>query len=240
MCAISDVRGQTMTEVECRPERLDVAYSAGARHHYEQIRPPPPPPTRIRQAPGLNTLSDTLLLKILASIPQRNLISSLCQVSKRFHRLSWHPSLWTTLIFNEADNVGGLGDECIEYLLCRLARRSSAGPLGIQAEFVRNIVVKRPSGATDFTDQSLVLISQKCPNLRRLELRNCPNITDEGLTTLTQACRTSLMAINVSGKCTVASFFSTHATPFPHECEMMSFVMHLGEASHIVSLFTTH
>ena len=222
MCAISDARGQTMTEVECRPERLDVAYSAGPRHHYEQIRPPPPPPTRIRKAPGLNTLSDTLLLKILASIPQRNLISSLCQVSKRFHRLSWHPSLWTTLIFNEADNVGGLGDECIEYLLCRLARRSSAGPLGIHAEFVRNIVVKRPSRATDFTDQSLVLISQKCPNLRRLELRNCPNITDEGLMTLTQACRTSLMAINVSGKCTVASFFSTHATPFPHEWEMTS------------------
>ena len=203
VCANSD--SQTMTEVECRPERLDVAYTT--RHHYEQIRPPPPPPTRIRQAPGLNTLSDTLLLKILASIPQRNLISSLCQVSKRFHRLSWHPSLWTTLIFNEADSMGGLGDECIEYLLCRLARRSSAGPLGIQAEFVRNIVVKRPSGATDFTDQSLVLISQKCPNLRRLELRNCPNITDEGLMTLTQACRTSLMAINVSGKCALRTQF---------------------------------
>ena len=150
---------------------------------------------------GFDDLSNDLILKILSKLSTVDL--SLCaQVCRRFYFLAWEPILWKSI------SIDGTGSKCInaDHAIMSMLKVLSRNPSSClsnsqntsfkQTSLVQNIVINDCSSLTDI---GLLCISDKCPDLRRLELPNCAEITNIGIQALVTSC-TSLDYLNLKGK----------------------------------------
>ena len=148
---------------------------------YREVPPAPaPPPQLIRLdskklrvsykkilSNGFDSLSDDLVLKILAYLP-KNLLCQLSRVCRRFYFLAWQPQLWSQIDLSVTNC-----DEAVRNVLRH------------HGENVLKICLNNSSG---FSDVGLEIIANHCPHLRHLEVKNCRNITNGALQKLLHKC----------------------------------------------------
>ena len=143
---------------------------------------------------GLTLLSlpDLLLTRILSHLPSLHL-ARLSNTSRRLRRLSWQPELWTTIALSEERlDV----DKAIRSILGRLVWGGGREEPLRGASSVETV---RLGGCTRLTDRTLALLARNCPQLQRLELQRCRNVTNGGLLDLMTRC-SKINHLDLTGK----------------------------------------
>ncbi|XP_072019801.1 uncharacterized protein [Amphiura filiformis] len=131
-------------------------------------------------------VADDIITKILAYLPTKYLCRS-SRVCRRWHRLAWQPSLWSSLkITGKHTDV----DSALSVLICRLCSETPYVCLTLQ-----RIVL---NGCERLTDKGLRLISERCPELLHLELKGCNNVSNEVVFGIVSKCA-SLDYLDVTG-----------------------------------------
>ena len=158
-------------------------------------------------------LSNELILRILSYLCTLDIC--LCaKVSRRFYFLAWEPSLWKTVTLDGQKFKCLNGDYALQSLLNILSRdpvspvtKNAQSMSFKQASSVENIMINNCSTVSDI---GLLNISDRCPELRRLELSNCKEITNSGVQSIATLC-TSLDHLDLTGNvfnCYSESIFS--------------------------------
>ncbi|CAG8599582.1 19828_t:CDS:2 [Racocetra fulgida] len=126
------------------------------------------------------TLPNEITLLILSYLNQQTRIKIL-RVSKAFRNIVYTPTLWReTIVYN----TRGFGSEALEIL--KRVHSLSARASGLDDEFVRKLVMGLPGqslrvldlSVNDITDKTVFYIGNHCPNLQKLFLEGCEEITD--------------------------------------------------------------
>ena len=128
----------------------------------------------------LLSLNDTLLTRILSHVRSSKDLVMVSTTCSRLRVLAWQPQLWTRVSFT--NDVMLATDTAMRSILARLVWTRDTGH---GAESVTCITL---SGCTRTTDRSLALIARNCPQLRRLELQRCRNVTNGGILDLVTRC----------------------------------------------------
>ena len=178
-------------EKSATPSPLDLGYQT-LEHSYDgesslSSEEPGPP-----GAASLLCLPDLLLSKVLAHLPTLHLVrvSSTC---RRLRRLSWQPELWSTILLSdERLDV----DKVIRSILARLVWGGGREEPLRGASCVETV---RLGGSARLTDRTLALLARNCPQLSRLELQRCRNVTNGGLLDLMTRC-TKINHLDLTGK----------------------------------------
>ena len=146
-------------------------------------------------------LSNELILKILSNLSTIDIC--LCaQVCRRLYFLAWEPKLWKSINLdgNRLKNINA--DHAILSLFKVLSRDPSCSisngknPNFKQSSSIQNVVI---NSCSTLSDNGLLHISDRCPELRRLELPNCSEITNTGIQAIATLC-TSLDHLDLMGK----------------------------------------
>ncbi|KAF0504220.1 RNI-like protein [Gigaspora margarita] len=126
------------------------------------------------------TLPNEITLLILSYLNQQTRIK-IFRVSKAFRNIIYSSILWReTIIYN----TRGFGNEALEIL--KRVHALSARASGLNDEFVRKLVLGLPGqslrvldlSVNDITDNTVFYIGNNCPNLQKLFLEGCDEITD--------------------------------------------------------------
>ena len=150
---------------------------------------------------SFDQLSNKLIVKILSHL----CIIDICvcaKVCRRFYFLAWEPSLWKALELDCQRFTYINADYALQSLLNVLSR-DPVSPLSKgqndpfrQASLVENVII---NSCSTLSDIGLLSISNRCPELRRLELNNCKEITNAGIQAIATSC-TSLDHLELTGK----------------------------------------
>ena len=139
--------------------------------------------------PGLDSLPDPVLLRILSNLRSDQLVRC-ARVSRRFYFLAWDPALWHHVSLEGAGATVD-ADLALKTIVRLLSRNASR--LGDTVESLRL------GGCPRLTDRGLAIVARRCPNLRRLEVQGCSGVTNGGLMDLVTKCQ-ALNHLDVSGE----------------------------------------
>ncbi|CAG8559694.1 8340_t:CDS:2 [Cetraspora pellucida] len=126
------------------------------------------------------TLPNEITLLILSYLNQQTRIKIL-RVSKAFRNMVYTSALWReTIVYN----TRGFGSEALEIL--KRVQSLDARASGLDDDFVRKLVMGLPGqslkvldlSVNDITDKTVFYIGNNCPNLQKLFLEGCEEITD--------------------------------------------------------------
>ena len=120
-------------------------------------------------------LSDSVVLKVLSYLNTNDLVKC-SRVSRRFYFLAWDPDLWTDITLTGEETDADLALKTVMRLLSRNSVKHSPQSLTL-------------NGCQRLTDRGLAIIARTCPQLLRLEVQNCINITNGGLMDLVSKCQ---------------------------------------------------
>lgn len=136
-----------------------------------------PPPTRLthplirlasrpqKEQASIDRLPDHSMVQIFSFLPT-NQLCRCARVCRRWYNLAWDPRLWRTIrLTGETINV----DRALKVLTRRLCQDTPNVCLMLETVIV--------SGCRRLTDRGLYTIAQCCPELRRLEVSGCYNIS---------------------------------------------------------------
>ena len=140
--------------------------------------------------PGLASLPDDLLLRILASCDAVTR-ARLGRASRRLLRLAWTPGLWTSVRLT-GDTAHGDTDTAVRAILSVLARGDPSHVAGR----VRCVSL---AFCSRLSDSGLSTVSRLCPALTRLELTSCKLVTNTGLADLVTRCP-RLQHLDITGE----------------------------------------
>ncbi|CAG8459162.1 3390_t:CDS:2 [Dentiscutata heterogama] len=126
------------------------------------------------------TLPNEITLLILSYLNQQTRIKIL-RVSKAFRNIIYSSILWHEAIIY---NSRGFGNEALEIL--KKVHSLSARASGLDDEFVRKLAMGPPGqslrvldlSVNDITDKTVFYIGNNCPNLQKLFLEGCDEITN--------------------------------------------------------------
>ena len=133
-------------------------------------------------------LPDAVVVHVLSFLTTNQLIRC-SRVSRRFYFLAWEPDLWTHVCLTGESLDADLALKTIVRLLSRNA-------LTTVKQNIQTLVL---NGCQRLTDRGLAIVARTCPQLARLEIQNCANITNGGLMDLVSKC-VLLDHLDVSGK----------------------------------------
>ncbi|GAB1609346.1 F-box/LRR-repeat protein 7-like [Argonauta hians] len=140
---------------------------------------------RTRPSP-FQFLTDDIIVSIFSHL-NTNQLCKCARVCKLWYRLSWDPTLWTSIVLNSPSlDV----DWAVRCLTKHLSYNTPTVCVIVERINLNN--------CDQLTDKGLYTISKRCPELRRLEVHNCVNITNSGLFDLISNCA-NLVYLNVSG-----------------------------------------
>ena len=146
-------------------------------------------------------LPNELILKILSNLCTLD-ICVCAKVCRKFYFLAWEPMLWNSITLDGNKLQYLNADYAIKSLLNVLSRDPSSAmannhniPLK-QSSLVEKIFL---SNCSTISDTGLLCISDRCPELRQLELRNCKEVTNSGIQAIATLC-TSLDHLDLTGK----------------------------------------
>ncbi len=131
-------------------------------------------------------LPDSVILKILSFLDTNDLVRC-SRISRRFYFLAWEPDLWSEITLTGENTDADLALKTVMRLLARNSVKHSPQSLTL-------------SGCSRLTDRGLAIIARTCPQLIRLEVQNCVNITNGGLMDLVSKCQL-IDHLDVSGNC---------------------------------------
>lgn len=134
-------------------------------------------------------LPDAVLMKILSFLNTNQLVKC-SRISRRFYFISWEPELWKSIVLNGEKLDADLALKTI----FRLLSRNSAATH--KHHGLEKLVL---NGCCRLTDRGLAIVARTCPNLGRLEIQHCVNITSGGLMDLVTKCQ-MLDHLDVTGK----------------------------------------
>ncbi|XP_029646690.1 F-box/LRR-repeat protein 7 isoform X1 [Octopus sinensis] len=137
-------------------------------------------------------LSDDIIVKIFSNLTT-NQLCKCSRVCKLWYRLSWDPTLWTSIVLN---SITLEVDKALRCLTKQLSYNTPSVCVIIERINVNN--------CEKLTDKGLHTISKRCPELRKLEVHNCSNITNSALFDLISNC-VNLEYLNVSGCLNITS-----------------------------------
>lgn len=123
----------------------------------------------LRSRRTIHDLRSNHLLSIFSHLPTRDLCNA-AAVCRKWYKLCWTPELWSTI------DIGGYNGDAnivIENILKRLSKISPYACL-----VIRNWKI---NSCQSLSDESLKLISRRCPEIQHLELAKCPLITGAGI-----------------------------------------------------------
>ena len=129
-------------------------------------------------------LPDSVVLNILSYLNNNDLVKC-SRVSRRFYFLAWDPDLWTDISLSGENTDVDLALKTVMRLLSRNSVKHSPQALTL-------------NGCQRLTDRGLAIIARTCPQLTKLEVQNCVNITNGGLMDLVSRCQL-LDHLDVSG-----------------------------------------
>ena len=131
-------------------------------------------------------LSDSVIVHMLSFLTSNELVKC-SQLSRRFYFLAWEPELWQSISLTGEKTDTDLALKTI----IRLLSRNSATKLPVDTLLL--------GGCGQLTDRGLAIVARRCPQLRRLEIQHCTNITNGGLMDLMTKCA-FLDHLDVTGK----------------------------------------
>ena len=146
-------------------------------------------------------LSNELILKIFSNLCATDICVS-AKVCRRFYFLAWEPNLWKTIKLDGQSPKYLNADHALKSLLNVLCRDPvSSMFISQNVSFKQASLVERisMSSCSTLSDVGLFNISERCPELRRLELLNCKEITNSGIQSIATLC-TSLDYMDLTGK----------------------------------------
>ena len=130
-------------------------------------------------------LPDSVVLKIFSYL-NTNVRVRCSRVCRRFYFLAWDPDLWNEITLTGENTDADLALKTVMRLLARNSAKHSPQSLTL-------------NGCSRLTDRGLAIVARTCPQLRRLEVQNCVNITNGGLMDLVSKCQL-VDHLDVSGK----------------------------------------
>ena len=136
-----------------------------------------------------DSLPDAVIVKMLSFLTSNELVKC-SQLSRRFYFLAWEPELWRSITLTGEKTDTDLALKTI----IRLLSRNSASKLAVDTLLL--------GGCSQLTDRGLAIVARRCPQLRRLEIQHCVNITNGGLMDLMTKC-SFLDHLDVTGECSV-------------------------------------
>lgn len=133
-----------------------------------------------------DSLPDSVIVQMLSYLSSNDVVKC-CRLSRRFYFLAWEPQLWQSIsLTGEKTDV----DLALKTII-RLLSRNSASKLPVDTLLL--------GGCAQLTDRGLAIVARRCPQLRRLEIQHCVNITNGGLMDLMTKCA-FLDHLDVTGK----------------------------------------
>ena len=130
-------------------------------------------------------LPDGVVLKILSYLNTNDKVRC-SRVCRRFYFLAWDPELWAEISLTGETTDADLALKTVMRLLARNSVKHSPQSMTL-------------NGCSRLTDRGLAIIARTCPQLRRLEIQNCVNVTNGGLMDLVSKCQL-VDHLDVSGK----------------------------------------
>ena len=100
--------------------------------------------------------------------------------------MAWDPELWAEISLTGETTDADLALKTVMRLLARNSVKHSPQSMTL-------------NGCSRLTDRGLAIIARTCPQLRRLEIQNCVNVTNGGLMDLVSKCQL-VDHLDVSGK----------------------------------------
>ena len=100
--------------------------------------------------------------------------------------MAWDPELWAEISLTGETTDTDLALKTVMRLLARNSVKHSPQSMTL-------------NGCSRLTDRGLAIIARTCPQLRRLEIQNCVNVTNGGLMDLVSKCQL-VDHLDVSGK----------------------------------------
>ena len=154
-------------------------------------------------------LSNELILKILSNLSTID-VCLISQVCRRFYFLAWEPMLWKSINLDGNRYKYINADHALLSLLKVLSRDPASSLSNSQnISFKQTSLVQEISidNCSTLSDIGLLNISDKCPDLKRLEVPNCVEITNTGIQAIATLC-TTLDHLNLTGKFSLLSNFT--------------------------------
>ena len=130
-------------------------------------------------------LPDSAVLRILSYLSTNDLVKC-SRLNRRFYFLSWEPELWRSVVLTGENTDADLALKTIFRLLNRNAIKHGLDKLVL-------------NGCSRLTDRGLAMVARTCPQMSRLEIQHCVNITNGGLMDLVTKCQ-MLDHLDVTGK----------------------------------------
>jgi hypothetical protein len=132
------------------------------------------------------SVPDSCVVKILSFLNTNDLV--MCsRISRRFYFLAWEPNLWKSVNLIGAEQTDT--DLALKTIIRLLSRNSVKHSL-------EKLIL---TGCSRLTDRGLAIVARTCPNLFRLEIQHCVNITNGGLMDLVTKCQ-MMDHLDVTGK----------------------------------------
>lgn len=167
-----------------------------------------------RKTSPFEKLTDEIIVKIFSKLSSDELCASCPQVCRRWYSIIWgSPDLWTQITFSDNPVVHvDMGLKSIFKLLSRDAcsrqvpsfssaddslylnyfslKRASSGtsPFGYDSIPVQTFRITSVNNSESLTDRGLMLVARKCSNLKTLQLKSCPHVSNLGLSEILAKC----------------------------------------------------